>query len=318
MELVNIMALPQFYESGSKNPITAGLVKQKARLLTQYPAPDYSLRGKISDGIDKFAELYTGLTRGYSILLRPKELNKPDIEIPIYNRFSPEYQEKMIFKINRLHWKRPPQYFITLTIDFHKFSDIYSGYKEMSKEWNRLLSHIKKYDKHPEFLKIFEIQQKNTKNIHIHALLQSTISLEKLQEIVSFLKIGTQEDVRDLAKYYEEKNGNLPSNHELYYMGIKYILKYIKKGIYSDVEVQNETRNILWSLGARTFSYSYSMQTRLSPFSGLDWTFKNNSNQKIPALFLFSKKYIRFTISWIKYTWLEEQKHFIFLKIMKT
>ena len=315
MNIENILQIPKFYETGTKNPVTAALVKQKARLLTQYPAPDYSLRGEISDGINKFSELYSSLTRGYSILLRPRELNKPDIEIPIYNRFSPEYQEKQISKINRLHWKRPPQFFVTLTIDFHKFSDIYSGYKEMSREWNRLLSHIKKFDKHPEFLKIFEIQEKNTKNIHIHALLQSTISLERLQEIVSYLHIGTQEDVRDLSKYYEMKNGKLPSNHELYYMGIKYILKYIKKGIYSDVEVRNETRNILWALGARTFSFSRSLFNRLSKWAGLDLTFKTNSN---PGLGFLIYSYPKKVLSWLLFSFLEEQKQFIFLGLRKS
>lgn len=315
MNIENILQIPKFYETGTKNPVTAALVKQKARLLTQYPAPDYSLRGEISDGINKFSELYSSLTRGYSILLRPRELNKPDIEIPIYNRFSPEYQEKQISKINRLHWKRPPQFFVTLTIDFHKFSDIYSGYKEMSREWNRLLSHIKKFDKHPEFFKIFEIQEKNTKNIHIHALLQSSISLERLQEIVSFLKIGSQEDVRDLSQYYEQKNGKLPSNHELYYMGIKYILKYIKKGIYSDVEVRNETRNILWALGARTFSFSRSLFNRLSKWAGLDLTFKTKSN---PGLGFLIYSYPKKVLSWLLFSFLEEQKQFIFLGLRKS
>ena len=315
MNIENILQIPKFYETGTKNPVTAALVKQKARLLTQYPAPDYSLRRDISHGINKFANLYSGMTRGYSILLRPKELNKPDIEIPIYNRFSPEYQEKQISKINRLHWKRPPQFFITLTVDFHKYASIYEGYKEMSKEWNRLISHIKKYDKHPEFLKIFEIQEKNTKNIHIHALLQSTISLERLQEIVSYLHIGTQEDVRDLSKYYEMKNGKLPSNHELYYMGIKYILKYIKKGIYSDIETVNETRNILWALGARTFSFSRSLLTRLTQWATLDLTFKTNSN---PGLGFLIYSYPKKVLSWLLFTFLEEQKQFIFLGLRKS
>ena len=315
MNIENILQIPKFYETGTKNPVTAALVKQKARLLTQYPAPDYSLRGEISDGINKFSNLYSGMTRGYSILLRPKEQNKPDIEIPIYNRFSPEYQEKQISKINRLHWKRPPQFFITLTVDFHKYASIYEGYKEMSKEWNRLISHIKKYDKHPEFLKIFEIQEKNTKNIHIHALLQSTISLERLQEIVSYLHIGTQEDVRDLSKYYEMKNGKLPSNHELYYMGIKYILKYIKKGIYSDIETVNETRNILWALGARTFSFSRSLLTRLTKWYSLDLTFKTNSN---PGLGFLIYSYPKKVLSWLLFTFFEEQKQFIFLGLRKS
>lgn len=292
MNLSFLTEIPQIWEYGKRNPFkTAGIYRQKARLLSQLESPqedlqnrNYSLRDKIAEGINKMCKNYILRSSGFFLSLKDKIANR-DINIPLYNRFNTEYLERQKDKLYSLHWRHPPRFFVTITIDYSQYNSIYAGYKEMGKEWNRLLSRLKKKDANIQFLKIYEIQEKNTKNVHIHALLQSNLSFNKIAHGLSLLKICQVWDISDLAGYFYQKNNRLPSNHELYYMSQKYILKYISKGI-KDFDIDNipENNSILWSLGARTFSFSRGMY-RQGKKTPLDFAYETNSN--FPALGFF-------------------------------
>ena len=324
MNIENILQIPQTVVSGEPDiSKQASLFFFKAHLLTMQPAAEYTLRQKIANGINSLAAEYKYRTQGYILSLWDKK-NNENIEIPLYNRFSAQYQEIQINKINRLHWSNPPNFFITLTIDFHAYPDIYSGYREMGKEWNRLLSHIKKTDKEVEFLKIYEIQEKHTKNIHIHALMNTKLNRGQILHLIDFLKIGSQMDVKDLTDYYKEKNGCRPTKHDLYYMAVKYILKYLKKDILGNPENINETKNILWALRARSYSFSKKLLQRKRPPSlWLDLAFENNSNQTpelSPRLYLslfFLQRSVKWAHAYYENSILPGIKQFEFVKIRK-
>ena len=197
----------------------------------------------------------------------------------------------------------------------------------MGKEWNRLLSHIKKTDKEVEFLKIYEIQEKHTKNIHIHALMNTKLNRGQILHLIDFLKIGSQMDVKDLTDYYKEKNGCRPTKHDLYYMAVKYILKYLKKDILGNPENINETKNILWALRARSYSFSKKLLQRKRPPSlwldQLDLAFENNSNQTpelSPRLYLslfFLQRSVKWAHAYYENSILPGIKQFEFVKIRK-
>ena len=278
MNIDNILYL----DYSDKSILHASLFRQKARLLTQLPSPDYELeqrkydfRKKIADGIQIMARWYKSLTSNYYLKIRNKN-NNEIINIPLFNRFNAEYLEIQRHKLYRVKWKHAPRYFLTITIDYSEYPSIFEGYKQLGQEWNRLLSRLKKHDKYIQFLKIYEIQEKHTKNVHIHALLQSKLSFKEIYHSLTLLKVCKIYDLKDLKEYYYEKNHTYPSNHELYYMSQKYILKYISKGIY-DIDNITENNAILWALGARVFSVSKGMR-QTAPSSSLDLTFEINSN----------------------------------------
>ncbi len=269
----------------------------KANLLTKSLSQTYQSRRDIANSIIQFGQTYIKMTSDYFITFRDNFLNE-EFEVPLYNRFDAYYVQKQRDKLYYLHWFRVPEYFLTITIDFKKYKSIYDGYREMGKEWNRLLSHLKKFDKNVQFTKVYEIQTLHTMNVHAHIVLQTVLEYDKILEIVDFLHIGQEHDLVDMKDWFFKKNHRSPTHSELAYMASKYILKYISKGYNEDGNFKNNlNRFILWALGARTFSYSYSMQKyRRRSLPVLDFAYKTNSNHVWWGEFSFT--FVRFKNDW--------------------
>ena len=306
----------------------------KAALITKYEATNYSIRERQAHDIIDLGLQYIKRTQHYFMEIRDKETYQ-SMEIPLFNRFSKPYIDSQIEKIYSLHWKHAPDFFLTLTLDFSKFKSIYEGFKELGKEWNRVLAHLKKYDPYIQFIKTQEIQTQNTKNVHLHILFSFSYNLynrnsKDLKEflenkILPYIKIGTQEKLKVLHEYFEDKNKRLPSNHELFYMSLKYILKYIKKGFeYNDnpkklYSYSNQNKFILWALHARTFSFSRSLR-HSGKFTMLDFAFKTNSNRIHSILTSYHLKhfYQNMFINFKSHMFYEmEQSKYEFVRIFK-
>ncbi len=237
----------------------ASLFRSKAHLLTKVKSTDYKSRQKISNKIIEYGFKYISKSSNYYVRLWDK-LNNKDCEIKLYNRFDLDYLQKQKDKLYRLHWSSVPHYFLTFTIDFRKFDSIYDGYEELGKEWNRFLSHLKKFDKGYQFIKVLEIQTQNTKNVHIHSVLKTNLEKKDLEAILQYINIGFW-DLGDMREYFFQKHKRYPSNKELIEMADNYVLKYIKKGYEeSDSEASKINKFVLWSLYARTFSYRKTMK----------------------------------------------------------
>lgn len=313
MNLSNILYIPRYWASDEPNPfLHASTYFYKAQLLTKLKNTTYQEREEIGQGIIQMGHEYRSRTKNYFLKIFDK-VQGHNIDIPLYNRFNEQYIEKQLYTVwHGLYWTHSPQYFLTITLDFYKHDSIKIGHEEISKQWNQTLSNIKKYDKNIQFLKVMEIQTLNTKNVHLHILINSSLSPDKMQSIINNIDIGTEEDLHYLPEEYEKKNGHLPSNRELFEMGGHYILKYVSKEFYEEDTYEGEmNKYILWALRARTISFSRNLK---KPHGHpLDEAFKNISN----SLFVFSPHLIRKTLSWIAYTWIPEHKRFEFVKIFK-
>lgn len=277
MDLSNITEIPN-WEYGKRNPYhSPGLYFQKAQLLTKIPTVSYKERKEIGHWIIEMGETYLSYLKTYYITLKDSISNN-QISIKMLNRFHEEYIEKIRNQLYNLHWRHAPNFFLTMTIDYQEFDSIYEGSRALGQEWNRFLTLLKKHDPKLQFIKSEEIQTKNTMNLHLHILISTKLTQKELEYYMTFIKIGTQEKLKNLTDYYYSKHGILPSNRELYYMAIKYILKYITKGMEYMSFKAKLNKFILWALRARTFSYSHSLNLLSGKYTSLDFASKSNSN----------------------------------------
>ncbi|MEM4067684.1 MAG: hypothetical protein QXV17_12585 [Candidatus Micrarchaeaceae archaeon] len=222
-------------------------------------SPDYDrfyLRRDISKEIVWCARNYHEQVENRMIWLKGEdnEGEKYHFFIEYTERFKREYIREQIAKLNRAFRDleiRDSMFFVTLTIDPSRYYSIYQSYKESQKNVNSLLTLLRQKLGHTfRYVKIAEIQEQNTKNIHYHLAISiksdvydwNTKDQDKIREIIKqYWKIGFSD-----IKFVKEKKKN----------GLKhYMMKYLLKSLNPKSGI-NENHAILWALNSRIFSFT--------------------------------------------------------------
>jgi len=181
---------------------------------------------------------------------------------PYKFRGSKAYQKKTVWKLNHLSFNvdlKP--YFLTLTVDFKAFSDIKAGSVDLSRRFNSLITGLRNLDHDIQYLRVSEIQLKNTMNVHFHILLYSNLDLDIIQKhLETYHLSGSQNDLKDLSYEFKKRNNRDPKRSDLSKYVRAYILKYLKKGISSDKPLENDNLIVLMALGSRSFSHSRNLK----------------------------------------------------------
>ena len=181
--------------------------------------------------------------------------------IPYVHRFTKEYKKRLWKKFKK--YMEPLKnsrymFFITLTISFREFTSIGAGAKYVQRKFNSLMTVLREYGIY--YVAIKEIQEKNTKNVHIHLLIKNDKNengkikkIFMLEEIKSIIGENWDYffDVKEIEPEKKE-NGRPEKNFIVEYLG-----KYLKKSMLaSDGEVESDTMIILWALNMRVISCS--------------------------------------------------------------
>lgn len=198
--------------------------------------------------------------------------------IPYSERFQREYIQQQIKKLNKA-WKDLDMdrgksiIFCTLTIDPSRYFSIYESFKKSQKNVNSLLTLIRKRFGHIfRYVKVCEIQEKNTKNIHYHLAMNFNTDVYLHNEVIF-------NDVVNLIKnYWKIGFSDIKLVRESKKNGLKhYMLKYLLKSLSSNGEI-SENNAILWALNSRVFSFSNIRKWRYENDLITVEDGKNNSN----------------------------------------
>jgi len=253
-------------------------------------------RRVISDSIVGHARSYKIETKDSTIWLWGESVKGRFFYfIPYYHRFRKEYVREQIIKLNHAFRElriSGSMIFITLTIDPSLFYSIWEGYKESQRYANRLLTYLRKNlnlflngirNKKGSlfrYVRVAEIQERNTKNIHFHIAMSirdinedwedwNERYFNKIRDIVkSEWKIGFS----DIKLVRENKKHGLRN----------YMLKYLEKSLRMDEDI-NENNAILWALNARIFSFSNIEKWKKENDLITAESGKNNSNWAMEA-----------------------------------
>ena len=208
--------------------------------------------------------------------------------IPYKFRGSKQYQKRVLWRLNHLGFNTDLKpYFLTLTVDFKRFDNIKQGSVDMSKRFNSLMTKLRRLDKDIQYLRVSEIQLKNTINVHFHILLYSNLSFDVLSNhLKTYHLSGYQNDLKDLRNEYVKRNNSEPYDNVALSKYVKsYILKYIKKGISSDDPLSNYNLIVLMALNSRSFSTSRNLKVVLdtpeTSLTSVDF-FTNKTILKVP------------------------------------
>ena len=278
----------------NKNPFL-----QEMNLLVSQPSTDYKSRKDILQAlVDDYNSYYSENSHRFL---------KFSIENTDYSYFQPykfrgskSYQKHVLWRLNHLSFNTDLKpYFLTLTVDFKRFDSIKSGSQSMSKSWNSLMTRLRKLDSNIQYLRVSEIQLKNTINIHFHILLYSALSFDVINGLLNKYSLaGYENDLKDLSVEYEKRNNSHASSDVLSKYVKSYILKYIKKGISTDDPLSNYNLIVLMALNSRSFSVSRNLkvvldtpETSLTPVE-----FKNMTVLKVP----FKKSNHKFFVKLLK------------------
>ena len=245
------------FSKRNKNPFL-----QEMNLLVSQPSIDYHSRKEILTALKSDYEAYYSENSHRFLKF---SLGNTDYSYfqPYKFRGSKGYQKRVLWRLNHLGFNNSLNpYFLTLTVDFKRFDNIKSGSKQMSKSFNSLMTRLRKIDNTIQYLRVSEIQLKNTINIHFHILLYSSLSYDKINELLNKYNLaGYENDLKDLKLEYEKRNNTSCSNPNILSKYVKsYILKYIKKGISTDDPLNNDNLIVLMALNSRSFSVSHNLK----------------------------------------------------------
>ena len=280
----------------NKNPFL-----QEMNLLVSQPSIDYTTRKEILTALKYDYETY--YTENSNRFLK-FSLENTDYSYfqPYKFRGSKSYQKHVLWRLNHLSFNNTLNpYFMTLTVDFKRFNNIKSGSQSMSKSWNKLMTRIRQLDKDVQFLRVSEIQLKNTINVHFHILLYSSLSYDTLNNLLLKYNLsGYQNDLKDLKFEYEKRNNTECLNPDVLTQYVKsYILKYIKKGISTDDPLNNLNLIVLMALNSRSFSVSRNLKVQLetpeTSLTPVDFS-SNKTTLKVP----FKKSNHKYFVSLLK------------------
>ncbi len=224
---------------------------------------DYSKRTELSKEILNMAEQYKTQITGRSIALYSQDI-RAFMFIPYISRFHREYQIKQLIRIKEFqkilqNLNVDHFYFITLTIPYHLNKSLKQGQidinKRLNKTWTILKDRIKKFE--PEYffyVRVAEIQELNTMNIHYHLALIIKDDVNKESQYWKLITATLRElfgaviDVKTIWKYDIQKKKDRSKFLFLY------LLKYITKSIKAkEITI---TQAILWALNARVINFS--------------------------------------------------------------
>ena len=185
--------------------------------------------------------------------------------IPYFTRFSPLYSQRVKRKLWKQLYPHISQYrdflFLTLTIDPKRFASQAQARQAVSKEWNTLVTRIRKRYPWVRVIRCFEWQD-NGIGIHVHALLCGLRYLPKEWIAKTWDRLSSSGWSIELNRVFDNPK-----------RALNYILKYITKQ-YKEKEL-NVTKVVNWALDVRSYG--------LSRFS----SHKTNSNQNSSCQWVF-------------------------------
>jgi hypothetical protein len=185
--------------------------------------------------------------------------------IPYFTRFSVEYSKSVRRKLWRKIFPNLSQFrdflFLTLTIDPKRFASQAQARSMVSKEWNVLVTRIRKAFPWVRVIRCFEWQE-NGIGIHVHALLCGLRYIPKDWIAITWEKLSSSGWSIEIERVFDNPK-----------RALNYILKYIVKQ-YKEKDL-NTTKVINWALNVRSYG--------LSRFS----SHKNNSNQNSSCQWVF-------------------------------
>jgi len=222
----------------------------------------WAFRRPIAQKICDLGNLYRKTTREQTIWLWGENIDTGERYFHFMKyktRFSKEYIRDQIRKLNHAFKEleiKGSMIFITLTIDSSKFRSIWQGYKVSQKKVNILLTYLRKtWGVLFRYVKISEIQEKNTYNIHYHIAMSvkgtgydyNQIEFDKISDQIKSVWNRQKIGFSDVKLVKETKKNGLRN----------YMLKYMLKSLKSDSENEISLNSaILWALNSRIFSFS--------------------------------------------------------------
>jgi len=276
--------------------------------------------------IPELANLYRETVKNQTIWLtgQGSQGGRYHLLLPYTNRFDVEYMKKQVIKLRKafrdleLH---DSILFLTLTIDPKHYLTLYEGHKDIQRKVNHLLTVLrKKYPRIFRYVKVAEIQTKNTFNVHYHIAMSvrsntgidwnkrdfdgSYNENDNLRKFVKDLwdydrgqwHMGTAEmelveEIHDGLSVKVRVTGYETVDHRTqkfvneYNGSIQvYMLKYLRKAINpKDEDTLIGTNNaVLWALNSRVFSYTNIEKWRKdNELPDLIKADKNNSNPEL-------------------------------------
>jgi len=276
--------------------------------------------------IPELANLYHKTVKAKTIWLRglDSQGKRYHMFLPYRNRFDIEYMKDLVIKIRKAFKGlelRNSILFLTLTIDPKRYPSLYDGHKDIQRKVNHLLTVLrKKYPHVFRYVKVAEIQTKNTFNVHYHIAMsvRSTAgmdwnvrdfdgSYDKNDNLREFVKelwdyekgkwhIGTAEmelveEIHDGLSNYVRVTFYATVNHRTQkfvkeYKGTiqGYMLKYLYKAINpkDEDEIIGTNNAVLWALNSRIFSHTNIEKWRKdNELHDLIKADKNNSNPEL-------------------------------------
>jgi len=222
----------------------------------------WALRRPIAQKICDLGNLYRKTTREQTIWLFGENVDTEERYFHFMKyktRFSKEYIRDQIRKLNHAFKElemKGSMIFVTLTIDSSKFLSIWEGYKASQKKVNILLTYLRKsWGVLFRYVKIAEIQEKNTYNIHYHIAISvkgtvydyNQIEFDKIKDQITTVWNRQRIGFSKVQLVKETKKNGLRN----------YMLKYMLKSLKSDSENEISLNSaILWALNSRVFSFS--------------------------------------------------------------
>jgi len=258
------------------------LAKQYHSLIYEGNFDRFTVRRDISKEIVDQAKDYAISTKESVIWLYGQDgKNRFHYFIPYFHRFRKEYIKRQIIKLNYAFRDleiKHTMIFVTLTIDPSLFYSIYQGYVITQREVNKLLTYLrKKYSHLFRYVKVSEIQEKNTKNIHYHIAMSVRggidWNIKDFDKIESIIKTQWKIGFSDVKLVTESKKNGLKH----------YMLKYLEKSLQLEDNEINENNAILWALNSRIFSFSNIKKWREANDLMYAEGVKNNSTERIMA-----------------------------------
>lgn len=247
----------------------------------------WEFRRPIAQKITDLGNVYRKTTREQSIWLFGENIDTGARYFHVMKyktRFSKEYVRDQIRKLNHAFKEleiKGSMIFITLTIDSSKFNSIYQGYKASQKKVNILLTYLRKtWGVLFRYVKVSEIQEENTFNIHYHIAMSvkgtgydyNRIEYKKIKKQIKAVwnrqKIGFSK-----VKLVKESKKNGLRNYML-----KYMLKSLKTDTGNEITLNSA---ILWALNSRIFSFSNIQKWRKNMDLITAESGKNNSNSAL-------------------------------------
>jgi hypothetical protein len=201
-----------------------------------------------------------------AIILYSQELNKV-LRLPYFMRLKPEYTKTVKRKIWGIIYPQVIQFknfvFVTFDASTEKYYSQDDAHKKIQRQWNSLLTRIRKKYPWVRVVKTVEWQE-NGLGYHIHVLFCGIRFLPKKWIKRTWDKLEKSGWSIEFRKVFDNPK-----------RAVGYIMKYITKSLRKDNELPI-TLVINWALGLRSFAVSRSFsppKTNSNDSSQTEWIF---------------------------------------------